>query len=66
MLDLEPEEKEGMLRWARAHVLLMQVFGQQQQMQTLHEHHDNAYHFTRLAELAVHVDALSLSDEAAA
>ena len=64
VLDLAPEEKEGLLRWARAHVILMQVFGEAQQLERLRSVADNAYHLTQLAGLAAHVQALGVADEA--
>jgi len=63
-VQLAAETKDGLLQWAQAHTVLMQVFGPREQLQRLQAAPGNAYHFEKLARYAAAVAELQLEDEA--
>ena len=64
LLELEPEVKDGLLRWAQAQSVLLQIFGPRDQLVRLQRSHSNQRHFDQLAALAASVHTLEIRDEA--
>ncbi len=62
LLELSPDEKEALLKWANAHMVLMHTFGPRAQLDALRGEH--GYHFDALAANATIVGEHGMADEA--
>ena len=63
LVELPAETKDGLLQWAQAHCVLLQVFGPREPLLKLMKHPSNKAHFASLQTLSAFASELQLPDE---